>query len=196
MTPRPPSPSEPRTFEADDGWRAFEVLAREQYAALCAYAYRYVTDRDTAEEIVQDVLFRVWQRRGQLADLELLPYVFRSTANAAISHLRTERATRRRDAQLANEIVGEAAPPSEPVDDLAARAREAIEALPERCRLIFLLSRDSGLTYAAIAERLSISVKTVENQMCKALRLLRLALQAYLAIPLISGATELLRKLS
>lgn len=169
---------------------------REQYAALCGYALRYVRDRDTAEELVQDVLVRVWSRREQLAETDLLPYLYRSTANAAISRLRQERAMQRRDAELKTRMEGEFTPPHEPVEELASRVREAIDALPERCRLVFLLSRDAGLSYPAIAERLGISVKTVENQMVKALRLLRLALQAYLSVPVLtSSLTELLRRL-
>ena len=104
---------------------------REEYAALCAYAYRYVADRDTAEEVVQDVLLRVWQRRDHIADEELVPYVFRSTSNAAISRLRTERAIRRRDEQLREELPGDVAPVTESADELAIKVREAIAALPE-----------------------------------------------------------------
>lgn len=180
----------------DERWPAFEAMVREQYGTLCAYAYRYGHDRDAAEEVVQDALFRVWQHRDRLADVDLIRYTFRSTANAAISRWRSERAEQRRDAKLRQENIDDVAPPPELPDDLEARARDAIEALPERCRLVFLLSRDAGLTYPAIAERLGISVKTVENQMVKALRRLRVALQAYLVVPLVaSGVTELMRKL-
>lgn len=180
----------------DERWPAFEAMVREQYGALCAYAYRYVHDRDTAEEVVQDALFRVWQHRERLTDVDLIRYTFRSAANAAISRWRHERAEQRRDMRLREKAVDDVAPPPEMPDDLEARVRDAIDALPERCRLVFLLSRDAGLTYPAIAERLGISVKTVENQMVKALRRLRVALHSYLAIPLVaSGVTELLRKL-
>jgi RNA polymerase sigma-70 factor (ECF subfamily) len=169
--------AEPGPGGEPDRWPAFEALVREQYPALCGYAYRYAGDRDVAEEIVQDVLFRVWRRRDWIPTSDLLPYVYRSIAHAAISRGRTDRAIRTRNARLRLE----AADPTDPecpatAGELETRVRDAIESLPERCRLVFLLSRDAGLTYPAIAERLGIAPKTVENQIVKALKLLRAAL--------------------
>lgn len=170
---------------------------REQHAVLCSYAYRYVRSREAAEEVVQDVLFRIWCQRGRLTEVELLPYTYRSVANAAISRVRSERAMHTRDLHL-ERAAAEVDPPSQ-VDasqDLEAHVLQAIEDLPDRCRLVFLLSRDAGLTYAAIAQRLGISPKTVENQIVRALRLLRAALRPHLVLYVaLSGADQLLRKL-
>ena len=168
-----------------DRWPEFETFVREHYPALCGYACRYGSDRDAAEEIVQDVLFRVWLRRDSVPRMELLPYVYRSIAHAAISRGRTDRAIRSRNKRLHLEAP-EASEPECPAatSELEALVRRAIEALPERCRLVFLLSRDAGLTYPAIAERLGISAKTVENQIVKALKLLRTALLPYLVLPI------------
>lgn len=164
-----------------DRWPEFELFVREQYPALCGYALRYLGDRDTAEEVVQDVLFRVWLRRVNMSGIELLPYVYRSIVHAAISRGRTDRAIRSRNARLMVESHRFSVPDcSATIGDLDERVKRAIETLPERCRLVFLLSRDAGLTYPAIAERLGISPKTVENQIVKALRLLRAALLPYL----------------
>lgn len=146
---------------------------------------------------MQDVLFRVWSRRDRLTEADLIPYVYRSVANAAISSVRTERAIRARDLHLAQAAADIA--PAEPPDggsDLDTHVRQAIEALPERCRLVFLLSRDAGLTYDAIAARLGISPKTVENQIVRALRRLRAALKPHLVLPLaLTGAAQLFRRL-
>ena len=179
----------------DERWPAFEAFVREQHPALCAYAYRYVRSREAAEEVVQDVLFRVWCRRDRLTEIELVPYVYGSVANAAISHVRTERAIRARDLHL-TQLAADFGPADQgdAGSDLNAHVRRAIEALPKRTRLVFLLSRDAGLTYAAIAERLGISPKTVENQIVRALRILRGALKPHLMLPLaLTG--DLLRKL-
>ncbi len=187
----------PQPLGADARWAEFESFVREQHPALCAYAYRYVGSRDAAEEVVQDVLLRVWCRRDRLAQIDLIPYVYRSVAHAAISRIRSERAMRTRDLRLEHDSAASAdADQPESTEDLELRVRQAIEALPERCRLVFLLSRDAGLTYAAIAERLGISPKTVENQIVRALRQLRTSLKPYLVIPLaLTGAEQLFRKL-
>jgi RNA polymerase sigma-70 factor (ECF subfamily) len=198
MTQSPRStPEPPPEPAADAGWPAFEAFVREQHPALCAYAYRYLRSREAAEEVVQDVLLRVWCGRERLVQVELIPYVYRSVAHAAVSRIRSERAIRNRDLRLEREAprnAGSGEP--ETADELELRIRHAIEALPERSRLVFLLSRDAGLTYPAIAERLGISVKTVENQIVRALRLLRAALKPYLAVTLaLAGAEQLLRRL-
>ena len=158
---------------------------RAQHPALCAYAYRYVRSHETAEEVVQDVLFRVWCRRDRMSEAGLIPYIYRAVANGAISRIRAERAMVTRDLHLEREAAsGQEAEQDSGMAELEVHARQAIEALPERTRLVFLLSRDAGLTYAAIAERLGISPKTVENQIVRALRLLRAALKAHLLLVL------------
>jgi RNA polymerase sigma-70 factor (family 1) len=193
-----PVPGESPPIGADERWLAFEMFVREQHPALCAYAFRYVRARDVAEEVVQDVLFRVWCRRDRVAQMDLVPYVYRSVAHAAISRIRSERAGRNRDLRLLNEAAThtEPEPPDGSAHELEGHVRKAIDDLPERTRMVFVLSRDGGLTYAAIAERMGISVKTVENQMVRALRLLRAALKPHLAILLaLTEAAQLLRKL-
>jgi RNA polymerase sigma-70 factor, ECF subfamily len=177
-----PEPNGQLQHANDERWLAFELLVREHYPALCAYALRYVHVRDTAEEVVQDVLLRVWCRPSRLADSDLLPFVYRSVAHAAISRLRAERTIQTRDLRLQLDAKTRTDTDDRAtVEELELGVRKAIEALPERCRLVFLLSRDAGLTYAAIADRLGIAPKTVENQIVKALRLLRTALGPYLA---------------
>lgn len=197
MLPQP-IPGESPCAGAEERWLAFEAFVREQHAALCAYAYRYVRSRDVAEEVVQDVLFRVWCRRDRVAQLDLVPYVYRSVAHAAISRIRAERAVRNRDLRLRVQASArvDPEPPDGSADELEGQVRQAIAALPERTRMVFLLSRDGGLTYGAIAERMGISVKTVENQMVRALRLLRAALSPHLAMLLtLTETAQVLRKL-
>ncbi|HKT58603.1 MAG TPA: RNA polymerase sigma-70 factor [Gemmatimonadales bacterium] len=197
MLPQP-APGEPPRTDADERWLAFEAFVREQHPALCAYAYRYVREREVAEEVVQEVLFRVWCRRDRMAQVDLVPYVYRSVAHAAISRLRSERAVRNRDLRLQGLTALRADP--EPTDgsvrELEDQVRRAIDDLPERTRMVFLLSRDVGLTYAAIAQRMGISTKTVENQMVRALRLLRAALGPHLTVLLsLAQTVQLLRKI-
>lgn len=173
---------------APDNWEAFEAFVREQYATLCAYALRYVRERDVAEEVVQEVLLHVWQRRERMAQVDLAAYVYRSLGNAAISRLRAEKAMLGRDAvlQLHSEEHNVSVQ-QHGTEQLEADIARAIASLPDRCRTVFLMSRDGGLSYGEIAARLGIATKTVESHMIKALRDLRKALAAHLAIIVVAG---------
>ena len=133
-----------------------------------------------AEELVQDVMFKVWERQDQLAvGDELKTYLYRATRNHALNLLRRRRLERIWQSNLPNEepSVG----PAEADDSTAMEVavRRAIDALPDRCREVFLLSREQSLTYAAIAETMGISVKTVETQMGRALKALRASLKEF-----------------
>jgi RNA polymerase sigma-70 factor (ECF subfamily) len=177
-----PDEKDSPTNGVPETWDAFEVFVREQYASLCSYALRYVREHDVAEEVVQDVLLRVWKQRERVLHLDLATYVYRSVANAAISRLRTEKAIVTRDQVLALYDEERVSVQESNTAQLEADIRAAIESLPEKCRTVFLLSRDAGLSYAQIGERMGIATKTVESHMVKALRELRVALKAHLGV--------------
>jgi RNA polymerase sigma-70 factor, ECF subfamily len=181
MTPPEPPPAGPaRTSAHDDS--AFEALFRAEYASLIRFAGRYVSDVAAAEDLVQDVFLTLWRDRSRL-DGASSPraYLFRAVRNRALNQLRDSRARRRIDEQLA--VPGElsVAPDTGAADVARIRAalNDAVAALPARARLIFELSRYHGLTYREIAASLGISVKTVETQMGRALRVLRERLERY-----------------
>lgn len=166
---------------------AFEVLFREHYAGLCTAVYRLLGSRPDAEDVVQEVLRRVWQGRARSAIREPLErYCYRAVRNEAINRLRrrrTETAWRQRAATATDDAVasGVGAPPR-PADqdveekEMLAAVSRAVEALPERCRLAFELKWRRGLRYAEIAALMGIAEKTVENQLLKAIKAVRLAL--------------------
>jgi RNA polymerase sigma-70 factor (ECF subfamily) len=161
---------------------AFEALFHAYHAPLCAFAYRYVAARDLAEEIVQEVFLFVWERRETWdVRTSVKNYLFTAVRNASLSYLRHERVVRRRQA----ETVELFAHPVESTDtetrtaELVAAVHRAVGRLPERCRLIFTLHREQGLTYAEIAGVLEISPKTVEVQMGRALKALRKTLAGF-----------------
>jgi RNA polymerase sigma-70 factor (ECF subfamily) len=158
---------------------AFEALFRAHYDGLLRFANRYVRSRAEAEELVHDVLLQVWIRRDDLAPSdELKTYLFRATYNRALNHLRRRKIERLWKRSLPPEEP--VAPPSisaEAMNSTEAAVRRAVDALPPRCREIFLLSREEGLTYSGIATTLGISIKTVETQMGRALKSLRAALE-------------------
>jgi len=161
---------------------AFEGVFRTHYAPLCDYVYSYVRSRAVAQELVQDLFLRLWERAPTAAETLAAPYLYTAARNRAVGHLRRERVA----AAWANDpaCAARAAPPAadEPLreHELRAALDNAVAALPERCRLVFTLSRYRRLSNADIARMLSISVNTVEQQMWRALKTLRVKLAPYL----------------
>lgn len=156
-----------------------EAMFKGYYAPLATAVARVVRDRDVAQDLVQDVLTRVWHNR---ATIELTTswraYLHRAALNAALRY--QERAAR--TVALDDALPVGAAEPAAPIADTLAdlhhrEAQTAVAAalthLPPECRRVFELSRFEELSYKEIAETLEISPKTVENQMGKALRILR-----------------------
>jgi RNA polymerase sigma-70 factor (ECF subfamily) len=161
---------------------AFDAVFRAHYATLVGVAERIVGERAVAEELGQDVMLELWRRHETLVvDESLRAYLVRAARNRALNHLRHERMKVRTAPRAAGETVTLPDAPGNLVEDeLQAAVREAVQALPERCREVFELSRGQGLRYAEIAAVLGISVKTVEAQMGKALRVLRERLAPFL----------------
>jgi len=161
---------------------AFEQLFKAHFRALHAYAYTVVNDMDLAEEIVQNVFCRIWEKREQIdIQLSAKAYLYRAVYHESINYLKRLKTM----AAYQNHAARQEAQESSAGDKLAGKEleqkiREALEELPEQCRTIFQMSRFSELKYKEIATALGISVKTVENQMGKALRIMRLKLVEFL----------------
>jgi RNA polymerase sigma-70 factor (ECF subfamily) len=163
--------------------RALETVFKAHYAGMASFVQRFVRSPDLAEELVQDVFLKLWSKREQLAEIETFrTYLFRAARNTALNYLRRAKLERRwREEQGTDDDPPTTfAADDETVEqEVAAAVQEAINRLPPRCREIFLLSRDGGLTYAEIARSLEISVKTVETQMGRALKSLRASLHHF-----------------
>jgi RNA polymerase sigma-70 factor (ECF subfamily) len=161
---------------------AFDTIFRTWYAPLVRVATYLLHDQGIAEEVVQDVLLEVWRRRETLAfEQEPRRYLMRATRNRALNHVRHQ-AVAARAAALDDSEEAHAADAPTRVDaqELEVAIAQAVATLPERCRAVFELSRRHHMSYAQIAEALDIAPKTVENQMGKALRILRAALAPWL----------------
>ncbi|NMC37529.1 MAG: RNA polymerase sigma-70 factor [Bacteroidales bacterium] len=151
----------------------FESLFRSSYVSLVKYAKTIVKDHDTAEEIVQDLFFRLWKDREKLLiKSSLNGYLFRAVHNRCVHHIEHEKVV----GKYADEMMHmkndgpENASDILIYKDLQAAIARIIERLPEKAGKIFCMSRFEGLKYAEIAQKLSVSVKTVEANMGKALR--------------------------
>lgn len=164
---------------------AFEMLFKTHYQPLCRYASTYLKDPDGAEEVVQDAFIGIWEKReGISIETSLKSYLYRVVRNACLNELKHEQVKQKymEDQVQQDEKTSEAADHLAIHEELEAKVRKAIDRLPEQCRLIFTMSRFEELKYQEIADQLNLSVKTVENQMGKALKLMRLYLKEYLPL--------------
>lgn len=165
----------------------FEEVYRLYYTPLCFYCARYVGDIDEAEEIVQNLFFKVWLNRDSMdISNSLKSYLYRSVQNHSLNYLNQNILKKKyildkKHLLTANYDTGQQRLEDEELQKLLKRA---LLQLPEKRRKIFELSRFNGLKYNQIAEQLTISVKTVETQMTKALKHLREVFKEY--IPLIA----------
>ena len=155
--------------------KAFEKLFHTYYGYLCSYASKIVQDDVAAEEIVQDFFVKLWEKREQIViETSVKNYLFSSVKNSALNELKHNKI---KDIYARSVLSGYRKNAGEASNfyeiDLAEKIEESIQSLPEKRREIFRLSREEGLKYREIAEKLTISVKTVETQMSLALRHLR-----------------------
>jgi len=159
----------------------FENLFRTYFAALMAFSRKILGDEDDAREVVHQVFIKLWERRNEIdLSTSLKSYLFTAVNNRSLNLIRDRK-------KFSGEEVPEAVTEWDVSAELESmeleeKIRGAIGTLPERCRVIFELNRFDGLSYAEIAGRLEISVKTVENQMTKALKILREQLARYLTL--------------
>jgi RNA polymerase sigma-70 factor, ECF subfamily len=158
---------------------AFEQVFKQYYKNLHAYACSILKDEIAAEEMVQNVFYKLWERTDNLSiNGSLAAYLYRAVNNESLNYLKHQkvRAAHGKFVVYRGEELTENASGDLQVKELQARLQTALNELPEQCRTIFQLSRFEELRYRDIADQLGLSIKTVENQMGKALKLLRLKL--------------------
>jgi len=163
--------------------RAFDSVFRTHYAQLVRMGESILRERAIAEEIAQEVMLELWRRRESLeVEQTFAAYLIRSTRNRALNHIRHERIAAREAAIAATESRNSPSAEEEVLGiELQSAVRKAIDALPDKTREVFQLSREQGLKYAEIASVLDISVKTVEKRMGQALSELRERLAPWLS---------------
>ena len=163
---------------------AYELLFNEYYKVLTVFANKYVNDIETAKELVQDLFVHLYEKRENLdINSSLKSYLFRSTHNRCINYINAQKIrTRHADyvmytADIQENILEQEVNKTE----LEHALYNAINQLPPKCRSIFKMNRFDGLSNAEIAERLKLSKRTVETQISKALKILRIKIEPYLA---------------
>lgn len=165
---------------------SLELLFRRLHPGLCAYANKFLNNTDEAQEIVQDVFYRIWKHRDRLDENKsLYDYLFTSTRNSCLNLIESKK-SRTKYAELMRFLyVQESCDNINSYHALLAKELEkdlkmALDNLPQECRRVFELSRIEGLKYQDIAIKLNISIKTVETQMSRALARLRVQLREYI----------------
>jgi RNA polymerase sigma-70 factor, ECF subfamily len=168
---------------------AYQVLFNEYYAELCRFALLYTKDKDAAEEVVQNFFVQFWIKKDNISiSSSIKSYMYSAVRNASFNYLRDKKKLSSIDDNIdyfENLISKEDNQNDIDLKDLNIKISAAIEDLPPKCRDIFKLSRVENLTYREIAEKLSISQKTVENQIGIALKKLHEQLRPYYEILLI-----------
>ncbi len=153
----------------------FKTIFDTYYNPLCNFCYKYLKDEGDVEDVVQDVLVKLWQNKEKIhLQKDVKYYLFTSVKNKAIELIRS----RKRKGEILQTLIPEKNY-EEPVGDdadktiLKEKLYNSIRQLPPKCQEIFVLNKVNGLTYNEISEDLNISPKTVDNQMRRAFKLLR-----------------------
>lgn len=151
----------------------FSYLFDKYYSELCFFVNKYLGDMDLSRSIVQDVYVKIWMKRSKISPTSSIKsYLYNSARNTALDHLRTSHRNTEMSETIENSLHSPFRDRIEEAE-LNDRINRSINALPEKCREVFVLCRFEELKYSQIAERLNISVKTVEMQMGIALKKLR-----------------------
>lgn len=167
---------------------SFEKMFRDHFKALHAYAVVMLKDEDLAEDVVQQMFLKLWEKRMALTvQSSLKAFLYKCVHNDCLNylkHLKVKTGYTNHTTYAMKDASHKPVPALE-LKELEHRLREALKELPEQCLTVFQMSRFEELKYREIAERLGVSVKAVEKHMGNALKLLRLRLGDYLPIILL-----------
>lgn len=170
------------SFDDDN---AFERLFKEHFKALHAYARVMLRDDDLAEEMVQNIFLRLWERRDLLnVQTSMKAYLYKMVHNDCLNYFKRNKTKAKYEHYAIHTMDGKTSNAAHKLElgELEHHIAEALNDLPLQCRTIFQMSRFDELKYKEIASQLGISVKTVENQMGKALKIMRVKLADFLPL--------------
>lgn len=148
----------------------FEKLFKTHFKSLYAYAFTIVKEEMVAEEMVQNVFFKIWEKKGgQDIQSPAVAYLYKSVYHESLNYLKHQKVRAAYQAHAVHQMKNQTDQASKKimVSELEKQISKALDELPEQCRTIFQLSRFEELKYQEIANKLGLSIKTVENQMEK-----------------------------
>ncbi len=162
--------------------KSIDLLFNKYYTYLCNVIYRVINDADYAEDIVQEIFTDIWRKRESInVQTSLRAYLRRAAVNRSLNHIRKQRMKFDDNEEAVIDIESDTIDGQQEMEknELEQRIHDCIDSLPPKCKLVFSMSRFENMSYQEIANHLDISIKTVENQISKALRILRKSIQPY-----------------
>ena len=169
---------------------AFELIFHFYYPGLVIYSAQFLKDRAEAEEVVQDFFVRLWQKHQHLIPADSLKnYLFSSVRNGSLNVLKHKKIEEKYLKEMLDLTAHHLAydPDLYVVSELQEKIKSGIDGLPGQCRKIFIMNRIQGIKNEDIALELEISKRTVETQISKALKLLRVLLKDYVSLLFLLG---------
>ncbi|MFT4071674.1 MAG: RNA polymerase sigma-70 factor [Dysgonamonadaceae bacterium] len=169
-----------RKIAIQDDEYAFKELFFEFYPALCVFAKRYINDKEACKDIVQDIFLKIWEKRKNLdINTSFRNFIITSVKNRCIDYLRKNNPVEEIEGK--EFTAGIETPESVySKSELETIIQHALNKMEPHLRRVFEMNRFEGLTYNEIASELNISPKTVEAQMSKALKFLRVELKDFI----------------
>ena len=166
---------------------AYRLLYAQFYAPLCVYAQRYTSCVATAEDSVQEVFFRIWRDRDKLnITTSLRSYLLVSVRNICLNIIEKEKLQLTYEQHILTTYDPFETEDLYSVEELTVIIEEAINKLPEKYQIVFRMSRFDHLKNKEIAEKLNISIKTVEAYMTKSLKMMHIELSKYYSVLLLA----------
>lgn len=154
----------------------FEVLFKEFYNELCNYALKYTKNKEASEEVVQEVFSKIWEKRTFInIQISIKSYLYISVRNKCLQQINHNKTVKIYEKYISKQERNEFASPHENLvyEETIEIFNNALKTMPEKCNVIFKLSRLEGLKHKEIADELKISTKTVEANITKALKILK-----------------------
>ncbi|MBK8056056.1 MAG: RNA polymerase sigma-70 factor [Saprospiraceae bacterium] len=161
----------------------FEQIFSDHYDGMFRYCMTMVQNQSDAEDIVQSVFMDFWQDKHKLViHTSIQAFLYKSVYFKCMNRIKREKVSQKYIASVSSQDANTSDSDPAILQEVTEKINEAIDALPDQCRKIFTLSRYEGMRYQEIADHMKLSIKTIENQMGKALKNLRIHLSDYLQV--------------
>ena len=180
-----------RSITLHDDGVAFRYLFEHYYPSLCLFAKCFIDDRETREDIVQEVFFRLWDKRKQITVTSSAQnYLLTSVRNLCLNYLRRQEVQQPFEESLFDQPDDEEGDRLIQLRELEEQLAQALAQLPPEYRLAFELNRMEGKSLEEVAQRMGVSTRTVERYRDKAIALLQTELKEYLPLFLLLFAMK------